>query len=449
MKQTKGLKVERVKIGDLRLHPHNARQGDVGAICQSLEAHGQYRPLVVQRSTGNVVAGNHTLQAAQALGWTEVDVTYLDVDDDQALRILLVDNRANDLATYDDSVLTDLLEALVRTEYGLAGTGFTGDDLDQMIADQLEDRTAAEVVEDDAPSIPSKAKTEAGNVWLLGQHRLICGDSTLGETYKALLGLDKADLVVTDPPYNVAYQDNMTPEEAAKWRRRTDGLIVANDNMSEDDFRSFLLAVYSAISDAMVPGAPAYVFHPPGGDGDTFRATFRESGFELKQMLIWVKQRFVLGRQDYNYQHEPIIYGWKSGAAHRWYGNFNKSTVLDDDLDPEEMKKSDLVQLILDLRQASSVIREDRPARNGEHPTMKPVRLIARLVENSSKPGDVVLDPFGGSGSTLMACQQMNRQARLIELDPKYCDVIARRFEQATGITPVLEATGKAETFLD
>ena len=436
MKQTAKLKIERLKISALELHPQNARQGDVGAICQSLEAHGQYKPIVVQRSTMRVCAGNHTTQAAQALGWTEIDAVVLDVDDDQALRILLVDNRANDLATYDNSVLTDLLEHLVRSDYGLEGTGYDGDDLDEMIADQ--ELEAAEVEEDTPPTTPVTPVSKTGDVWVMGTHRLVVGDSTEADTYRSLLNDALVDLVITDPPYNVDYVG-----------KTAEALTIKNDEMTAAKFKTFLEAFYAATRDSMKPGAPIYVFHPPGADGDVFRSTIRNSGLLFKQILIWIKQRFVLGRQDYNWQHEAIIYGWKPGAAHKWYGNFNKSTLLDDDVDPTTMRKDELVQLVQEIRMASDVIREDRPSKNIEHPTMKPVRLIARLVENSSKPGDVVLDPFGGSGSTLMACAQMNRHARLIELDPKYADVILKRFEQATKIKPILESTGKPHTFLD
>jgi len=437
VKKIKQLTMEQAPIDELRQHPHNPRQGDVGAIQQNIEQHGVYKPVVVQRSTGHILAGNHTVQAARLAGETEMPVVYLDVDDDQALRILLSDNQTSDQATNDPSILADLLENLVRSDFGLAGTGFTGDDLDEMLAEFRPELAADQVEEDEAPGLAKTLIIKPEDVWVLGQHRLVCGDSTDIETYKAILGLDRVDLVVTDPPYNVAYEGGTA-----------DQLTIQNDDMSPEEFATFLQSFFRATAEVMLPGAPIYVFHGESAGAD-FRQQMTESGLLLKQVLIWVKQRFVLGRQDYNWQHEPILYGWKPGAAHRWYGNFNKSTVLDDDLDPAELKKTDLVQLIQDLRQSSTIIREDRPARNGEHPTMKPVRLIARLLENSSKPNDLVLDPFGGSGSTLMACQQMNRRARLIELDPKYCDVIARRFEQATGTVPILEATGKPHSFLD
>jgi len=436
MNQISNLKIMRVPVSDLNLHPHNARQGDVGAICQSLEAHGQYRPLVVQKSSNTVLAGNHTLQAASTLGWKEVDVTFVDVDDDQALRILLVDNRSNDLAAYDNGVLTDLLEHLVRSTDGLAGTGFDGSDLDDLLA-EFEDKTGADVLEDEPRTPPTAPITRLGDLWQLGSHRLICGDSTDADTYKALLGNDKADLVVTDPPYNVAYEGGTA-----------DKLTIENDNMSAEQFAKFLNGFFKATAANMHDGAPIYCFHGESAGAD-FRQQLTEAGLLLKQVLIWVKDRFVLGRQDYNWQHEPILYGWKPGAAHRWYGDFNKSTVLDDDLDPATLKKDELVHLLTEIRMMSTVIREDRPQRNAEHPTMKPVRLVARLMTNSSKPRDIVLDPFGGSGTTLMAAQQLNRRARIIELDPRYCDVICNRYQGATGITPVLEATGEAIDFID
>jgi DNA modification methylase len=425
-----------VPVGDLELHPHNARQGDIGAIMQSLEAHGQFRPIVVQKSRMRVIAGNHTLQAAQLVGMKTISAVLLDVDDDQALRILLADNQTGDQATNDPAILADLLEGLIHSDLGLEGTGFTGDDLDDLLV-EFEPEIIIEDVKEVEPIQNLPKITKPGDVWILGRHRLICGDSTTHEAYRDLLTNEQVDLIITDPPYNVAYQGGTD-----------DKLTIQNDNMSNKDFHDFLAASFKQMEAAMKPGAPIYVFHADAA-GQPFRETFSNSGLLLKQVLVWVKQQFVLSRQDYNWQHEPILYGWKEGAAHRWYGQFNKSTVIDDDLNPEGMTKDELVEMINQIKLLSTVIREDRPNRNGEHPTMKPVRLIARLMQNSSKPRNIVLDPFGGSGSTLMAAEQLNRQARLVELDPSYCDVICNRFQGHTDIVPVLEQTGEEVSFVE
>jgi len=438
MKKIGKLELTRVKIGELNQHPLNPNQGDVGAIVESLEAHGYFRPVLVQKSTMNIIAGNHTVQACKIDGLTEIDVIIHDIDDDQALRIMLADNETANKAQNDPAILTDLLESLVRTEYGLEGTGFTGEDLDDLL-NEFQPELMDDLLEESEPNHDRLNKiTRPGDIWLLGRHRLICGDSTDMTAYNNLLQKQLVDLVITDPPYNVDYKG-----------KTADSLTIQNDNMSDAEFALFLLAAYRAINDSMKPGAPIYVFHPPGNDADTFRACFKESGLLLKQGLVWAKQRFVLGRQDYNWQHESILYGWKEGAAHKWYGEFNKSTVLDEELNPETMTKDELVALINQIRETSTIVREDRPSRNGEHPTMKPVKLVARLMQNSSKSGDIILDPFGGSGSTLVAAEQLRRSARIIELDPSYCDVICNRYQGITGIAPIHEATGEEVSFVD
>jgi len=436
MKKVDRLDIKRIKLSDTKQHPHNPRQGDVGAIVQSLEAHGQYVPIVVQASTMHIIKGNHTAQAARILGLDEIEAVILDVDDDQALRIMLADNQTGDLATNDKSILADLLESLIGSEFGLGGTGFTGDDLDELLV-EFEPETIIEDIKEIEPIQNLPKITKPGDIWILGRHKLICGDSTTHETYRDLLINEPVDLIITDPPYNVAYQG-----------RTDDKLTIQNDNMSNKNFHDFLAASFRQMEAAMKPGAPIYVFHNDTAS-QQFRETLSNSGLLLKQVLVWVKQKIVPGRQDYNWQHEAILYGWKEGAAHRWYGQFNKSTVIDDDLNPEGMTKDELVDIFNQIKLLSTVIREDRPNRNGEHSTMKPVRLIARLMQNSSKPRDIVLDPFGGSGSTLMAAEQLNRQARLVELDPSYCDVICNRFEGVTGIVPILESTGEEVSFVD
>ena len=436
MQKIKRLEVVDVAIADLELHPHNPRQGDIGEIMQSLEAHGQFRAIVVQKSRMRICAGNHTTQAAQLLGWKTIAAHVLDIDDDQALRILLADNQTGDQATNDPAILADLLEGLIGSEYGLEGTGFTGDDLDNLLTEFEPEHIIEDIKEVDAIENLPKI-TKPGDVWILGRHKLICGDSTTHETYQALLSNHQVDLIITDPPYNVAYEGGTK-----------DKLTIQNDNMGEKKFHDFLATSFKQMEAAMKPGAPIYVFHADSA-GQLFRETFTGSGLLLKQVLVWVKQQFVLGRQDYNWQHEPILYGWKEGAAHRWYGQFNKSTVIDDDLNPEALTKEELVEILNQIKLLSTAIREDRPSRSGEHPTMKPVRLIARLMQNSSKPRDLVLDPFGGSGSTLMAAEQLNRQARLVELDPAYCDVICNRFQGHTGILPRLEQTNEEISFVE
>lgn len=246
---------------------------------------------------------------------------------------------------------------------------------------------------DHIPAAPKEPTTKTGDLWKLGDHFLLCGDSTLIDNVEKLMGEDRADLVWTDPPYNVDYEGK-TKEK----------LKIGNDNMGDEDFRGFLRTVYTNMAIVCKPGAGIYVAHADS-EGVNFRAALEEGGFLLKQCLIWVKQQFVMGRQDYHWQHEPILYGWKEGAAHSWHGDRKQTTVL----------------------------KFDRPHRSQNHPTTKPIDLIEYCLRNSSQAGDIVLDLFGGSGSTLIACEKTTRKARLMELAPTYCDVIVRRWEEYTG----------------
>lgn len=393
-----------ISIDELQTHPSNVRQGDVGAICESLKAHGQYRSIVYQQSTKRILAGNHTYKAAKALGWTHIAATPVVCDDQQALRILLADNKANDLATYDEPELIELLKQLVDTTDGLLGTLFDEDELDSLIEDNshFELPTDVDDVPDKAPSI-----TNAGDVWLLGKHRVMCGDSTNSEQVKALMDGVEADLVWTDPPYGVAYIG-----------KTKDALTIKNDDMDIDALQEFLTKAFTAGHDVTKKGGCWYVAAPPGNIFQAFSIPLTNLGI-WRHTLVWVKDTLVMGRADYHYKHESIFYGWKEGAAHQA---------------PPDRKQDTVWEI-------------PRPKRSTEHPTMKPVELIAKAIKNSTNQNQIVLDLFGGSGSTLIAAQETNRTAYLMELDPNYVDVICARYQKHTGNQPVLEATGEAHNF--
>jgi DNA modification methylase len=393
-----------ISIDELQTHPSNVRQGDVGAICESLKAHGQYRSIVYQQSTKRILAGNHTYKAAKALGWTHIAATPVVCDDQQALRILLADNKANDLATYDEPELIELLKQLVDTTDGLLGTLFDEDELDSLIEDNshFELPTDVDDVPEKAPSI-----TNAGDVWLLGKHRVMCGDSTNSEQVKALMDGVEADLVWTDPPYGVAYIG-----------KTKDALTIENDDMDIDALQEFLTKAFTAGHDVTKKGGCWYVAAPSGNIFQAFSIPLTNLGI-WRHTLVWVKDTLVMGRADYHYKHESIFYGWKEGAAHQA---------------PPDRKQDTVWEIA-------------RPKRSTEHPTMKPVELIAKAITNSTNQNQIVLDLFGGSGSTLIAAQETNRTAYLMELDTKYVDVICARYQRHTGNQPVLEATGEAHDF--
>jgi site-specific DNA-methyltransferase (adenine-specific) len=394
-----------INIDELHTHPSNVRQGDVGAISESLEAHGQYRSIVYQQSTKRILAGNHTYKAAKALGWTHIAATPVICDDEQALRILLADNKANDLATYDEPELIELLKQLAETSDGLLGTLFDGDELDSLIEDNshFELPTDADDVPDKAPAI-----TNAGDVWLLGKHRVMCGDSTISDQVKALMNGLEADLVWTDPPYGVAYIG-----------KTKDALTIENDDMDIDALQEFLTKAFTAGHDVTKKGGCWYVAAPSGNIFQAFSIPLTNLGI-WRHTLVWVKDSLVMGRADYHYKHESIFYGWKEGAAHQA---------------PPDRKQDTVWEI-------------PRPKRSTEHPTMKPVELIAKAIKNSTNQNQIVLDLFGGSGSTLIAAQETNRIAYLMELDPRYVDVICARYQKHTGNQPVLEATAEPHNFM-
>lgn len=389
--------VDFVGVDTLVPYGKNPRVGDVGSIAESLEKNGQYRPIVVRAETKEILAGNHTWQAAKSLGWSEIAVSLVHgLTDEEAARIVLVDNRANDLATYDPAQLAELLASLSD----VSGTGYSPDDVATLLASLTDVQEPTALTDpDDVPEVPEEAQSRLGDVWRLGRHRLLVGDAT-GDLSTLMQG-DTADLVLTDPPYNVNYEGGT-------------GMKIQNDKMFSGDFRNMLEQAFGNCSAVAQAGAPIYVFH-----ADTERVNFQTAaeavGWTIRQNLVWVKNTLVMGRQDYHWQHEPIMYGWLAGAAHKWYADRKQTTVLE----------------------------FDRPTRSELHPTMKPVGLVAYLISNSTQSGGIVLDPFAGSGSTLIACHQTGRTARIVELDPKYADVILRRYMEHTGDTPTLESTGE------
>lgn len=410
------LEITQVQTSDLILDPQNARKHNrknIDAIKSSLQTFGQRRPLVVMPDM-IVIAGNGTLVAMRELGWTDCAVTITPEDwtEEQAKAYALADNRTAELAEWDNTQLATTLASLEDAGWPVQDLGFEQSSFDD----------DANVVQDEVPDKPEKAtRSKLGQLWKLGEHRLLVGDGTDLEDYKRLMGGNEADCVFTDPPYNVAYEGGTD-----------DALTIQNDNMSDADFAEFLHKAYSSMYEVTKPGGGIYVCHADTGGG-VFRYKLVDTGWLLKQCLIWVKDAFVLSRQDYHWQHEPILYGWKPGAAHSWYGRRIRSTILDGETNLAELKKHELIEVLQEIAEASTIIREPRPRRNSEHPTMKPVPLVARLLANSTKRGDIVLDPFGGSGSTLIAAAQMERSCYTIELDPRYADVIIERWENLTG----------------
>ncbi|WDL96393.1 site-specific DNA-methyltransferase [Alicyclobacillus sp. ALC3] len=442
--------IRRIAIGDINPAAYNPRirlqPGDpeFEKLAQGMETFGLVEPLVWNERTGNLVGGHQRLTVLKMQGVTEVEVSVVSLDEahEKALNIAL--NKIS--GDWDMPKLKDLLEELDAGEIDMDLTGFDSEELESLFTQTFE---PPEVEDDDfdfdgAVESIEEPRSKKGDVWILGRHRLMCGDATVDEDVCRLMNGRLADMVFTDPPYNVNYTGGTA-----------DALKIQNDSMDSVKFRQFLTDAFTTMFTYTAPGAPIYICHADT-EGSNFRIAMTSAGWLLKQVLVWVKNSLVLGRQDYHWRHEPILYGWKPGEAHRWYGGRKHDTVVDAEFgltinqtdggvllhfgNGEELVSVRVpsYEIVANSSQNSSVLRVKRPTRNDEHPTMKPLDLVARALDNSSQPSDLVMDLFGGSGSTLLACEQLGRTCMTMELDPKYCDVIVRRWEEFTGETAVL-----------
>lgn len=434
------MKFEKRKISELSPAEYNPRKhltpedDEYQKIKASINKFGYVDPVIIN-ADGTIIGGHQRVTVLSELGYEEIDVVVVDLskEDEKALNIAL--NKIS--GEWDEVKLKDLLLELSLGDYDFTVTGFEQEELDELIQltdfepEVTEDEFDAEQALDEESPIIKK-----GEVWQLGRHRLMCGDSTNCDDVHKLMGEVKADLIITDPPYNVNYEEKA--EALNVWRPNNNGAMqIKNDTMSNEAFYSFLLKVYTNLVEIMKPGAVIYVFHADS-EGLNFRKAFVDAGLKLSECLIWEKNNFVLGRCDYHWRHEPCLYGWKEGAAHYFIDDRTQDTViLEDDVDFESMKKPELIQYIKDLMcryaDQTSVIYEKKPMSSALHPTMKPLELIGRLMKNSSKKGWTVVDFFGGSGSTLMAAEQLERTAFVMELDESYASVIIRRWEEYTG----------------
>ena len=403
------MKIELMKIKDLIPYEKNAKRHNktqIQNVAESIKRFGFAQPLVVDKDNVLII-GHCRLLAAKSLQIREVPVVRMDnLTEEEVKQLRILDNKLNE-SEWDMELLSDELKDL----------DMSGFDIDWELP---EEEPEPEIIEDEVPE-EVEPIARAGDIWRLGDHTLICGDSTNTETIARLMNGEKADLLLTDPPYNVNYSS-----KAGK---------IQNDNMTDAAFIEFLHAAFTAANENLRAGAGFYIWHADK-KGYEFREAARQTGWLIRQNLIWVKSSFTLGRQDYQGQHEPCLYGWKDGAAHYFIEKRNLTTVIEDQIDLDKMKKEDmkkLLEVLFSEETPSTILRAEKPPRSDLHPTMKPLKLMAKQINNSSKAGDAVLDIFGGSGSTLMACEQMNRRCFTCELDPHYCDVIIARWEEFTG----------------
>lgn len=385
--------IEKKNTADLLPADYNPRKdlkpGDAEyeKLKRSIEQFGYVEPVIWNQTTGRVVGGHQRLKVLMDMGMTEVDCVVVAMDEEKEKSLNIALNKIS--GDWDKDKLALLIADLQGADFDVSLTGFEPGEIDALFKDTLKDG----VKDDDfdvGAELAQPTMTKPGDIWTLGRHRLICGDSTKAEIYDLLMGNTKANLVITDPPYNVNYEGS-----AGK---------IKNDNMADEAFYNFLLDAYTQMHSAMADDASIYVFHADT-EGLNFRRAFADAGFYLSGCCIWKKQSLVLGRSPYQWQHEPCLYGWKKNGKHQWYTGRKETTIWE----------------------------FDKPKKNGDHPTMKPIPLLAYPIMNSSMSNSVVLDPFGGSGSTLIACEQTDRICYTVELDEKFCDVIVKRYIEQVG----------------
>lgn len=458
-------------------HPANPREGDIGAVFQSIKSNGFYGACIVQRSTGFILAGNHRYKAAVEAGATTIPVLYIDVDDDRARRILLVDNRSNDLATYNEQSLADELTALFEATGTLDGTGYDGDDLDQILADLGRDLAAAtsdgnsgEAADAELQALTLKWGTKEGQVWRIPSvrvpgafHRLIIGDSTRAETFDRLMQGEKAQLCYTDPPYGVDYESDAHGK-------------IANDALAGAALRTFLAAAFTHAVRHTLPNAAFYIWHA-SSTRRQFEDAMADAGLAERQYIIWAKEAFVMGRSNYHWQHEPCFYAHKHGQPLKFTEDRTQSTLWTIGFEPSPERPT-----FLNLEQGILLAAEDGstmylapqapknkklqlhrvkptetlaittdggstdlwrvqrdPAEAYLHPTQKPVALAMRAIRNSTDAGDRVLDMFHGGGATLVGCEQLGRLANVAELDPRFAAFNLERAAEL-GLHPEMES---------
>lgn len=434
-------KLEIISVGKLKPYKNNSRthsDEQIEQIIASIKEFGFTNPVLIDKNN-TIIAGHGRVVAATKMGLQEVPCLRLDgLTKEQIKAYVIADNKLAENAGWDKELLRLEISELKLSGYNMDLLGFDRSEVTDMI--KYIDHNPGEKDPDEVPDLPSDPIAKPGNLWQLGNHRLFCGDSTRKESALALLGSGKADLVFTDPPYNVDYKGGSKAK-----------LSIKNDKLSPEQFYRLLFDAFKVAASVVEPGSPIYVCYA-AMETINFSNALINAGWLVKSSLVWVKNHFQMGRQDYHWRHEPFLYGWKAGGAHKWHGNRKQSTVMEempglvitevDDgikLDFSDGIRSVQLQVpsydVLSAVDAfdTTIWKIDKPTRNAEHPTMKPVELPRRAIENSTKNGGIVFDQFLGSGTTMIACEMIGRVCYGIELDPVYCDVIVKRWEDFTG----------------
>lgn len=425
------MEIRVVEISQLKRAEYNPRKELTPAdpeyqqLKKSIVEFGYVVPVVIN-SDMTVIGGHQGLTVLEDLGYKQIEcsVQNLDKTHEKALNLAL--NKINGI--WDNEKLEKILAELKELEFDMDITGFSADELNEIFNDTLEATEDDFDVEKELEEIKEPI-TKIGDTWILGNHRLVCGDSTNKEAVERLMNNREADMVLTDPPYNVNVKNSQ-------------GMKIQNDNMDNKAFGEFLIKAFKNLSEILKAGGAFYIWFA-SREHINFEKALNENGLKVRQEIIWNKNMFILGNQDYQWKHEPCLYGWKDGAAHYFIDDRTQATVIEDKhQDFRKLKKEELVKMLEEIyadKISTTIIEENKPTINDLHPTMKPIKLLSRLIKNSSRIDECVVDLFGGSGSTLIACEQLSRPCYMMELDPKYCDVIVKRWETLTGKKAELE----------
>lgn len=423
-------KIELIEIKKIKPYERNPRNNKeaIPKVAESIKKFGFRNPIILD-SKNTIIAGHTRYEASKKLGLTEVPCIYAnDLTETEVKALRLIDNKTGEYSVWEQDLLNDEVKDIMTAGMDLEEFGLSLNNPSMAID---------EIVEDEPPELPKEPKSKTGEIYSLGEHRLMVGDSTKAEDVSRLMNGNLADLVVTDPPYNVAIGDKNAYKTRAPGRKAGKSITtnIANDKMSDEAFKEFLIKAFSAMKDNLKAGGVFYIWHS-NASVKSFLIALEENGLLSRQTLTWVKQHFCIGRQDYQNSQEHCLYGWKEGTKHYFINNRSLTTVWEDDPpDIDNMTKDDLKKLLKTMYAdiLTDVIHEKKPQKSELHPTMKPVKLIARQIFNSSKKGEIVLDLFGGSGTTMIACEEMGRKCYMMEYDPHYADVIIERWENKTG----------------
>lgn len=425
------MEIREIEISKLKRAEYNPRKEltpedpEYQQLKKSIVEFGYVVPVVVN-SDMTVIGGHQGLTVLEDLGYKKIECSVQNLNKTQEKALNLALNKINGI--WDNDKLEKILAELKELEFDMDITGFTPEELNDIFNDTLEATEDDFDVDKELEEI-TEPVTQLGDMWILGNHRLLCGDSTDKEAVEELMNNKEADMVLTDPPYNVDIENSQ-------------GMKIKNDNMDNKTFREFLIKAFKNISETLKAGGAFYIWFA-SREHINFEKALNENKLKVRQELIWNKNMFVLGSQDYQWKHEPCLYGWKDGAAHYFTDDRTQATVIEDKhQDFRKLKKEELINILEDIyadKTSTTIIEENRPTISDLHPTMKPIKLLSRLIKNSSRINESVLDLFGGSGSTLIACEQLNRICYMMELDPKYCDVIIKRWETLTGKKAKLE----------